>query len=267
MVPDVLGLVPSTLVRAVRAAGRPDRPPMGIYIVPPIGAGVWVEFEHGDPNYPIWAGCRCGSGRRADARARRHAGVAQHRPADGWPEHAHASAICPGPTGRIMLKSTTGAMLIVNDTGIYIQNGKGAMHHDDRPDGHDQQRRARDHLSRRSQRCRDSCFTSGPTVQCTHARPAQPIAADAAARAGQRQPVATIDRPVSSSRGCPFHGAAGAKPQPCVQRQVDDAARRACSSNGQPAMLLPAPGPAPGICQSADQIPQGPPIVGAVQRA
>ena len=26
-----------------------------------------------------------------------------------------------------MLKSTTGATLIVNDTGIYIQNGKGAM--------------------------------------------------------------------------------------------------------------------------------------------
>ncbi len=25
-----------------------------------------------------------------------------------------------------MLKSTTGATLIVNDTGIYIQNGKGA---------------------------------------------------------------------------------------------------------------------------------------------
>jgi hypothetical protein len=32
----------------------------------------------------------------------------------------------PGPTGGIMLKSTTGASLIVNDTGIYIQNGKGA---------------------------------------------------------------------------------------------------------------------------------------------
>jgi len=30
----------------------------------------------------------------------------------------------PGPTGGIMLKSTTGATLIVNDTGIYIQNGK-----------------------------------------------------------------------------------------------------------------------------------------------
>jgi len=31
-----------------------------------------------------------------------------------------------GPTGGIMLKSTTGATIIVNDTGIYISNGKGA---------------------------------------------------------------------------------------------------------------------------------------------
>ena len=31
-----------------------------------------------------------------------------------------------GPSGGIMLKSATGATLIVNDTGIYIQNGKGA---------------------------------------------------------------------------------------------------------------------------------------------
>ena len=31
------------------------------------------------------------------------------------------------PAGGIMLKSATGATLIVNDTGIYIRNGKGAM--------------------------------------------------------------------------------------------------------------------------------------------
>ena len=30
-------------------------------------------------------------------------------------------------TGGIVLKSTTGAMIVVNDTGIYISNGKGAM--------------------------------------------------------------------------------------------------------------------------------------------
>jgi hypothetical protein len=32
----------------------------------------------------------------------------------------------PGPTGGLMLKSTTGAMIIVNDIGITISNGKGA---------------------------------------------------------------------------------------------------------------------------------------------
>lgn len=25
--------------------------------IPPIGSSVWVEFEGGDPNRPIWAGC------------------------------------------------------------------------------------------------------------------------------------------------------------------------------------------------------------------
>jgi hypothetical protein len=35
--------------------------------------------------------------------------------------------------------------------------------------------------------------------------------------------------------------------------------------NGQPAMVVAAPGTGPGLCQSAEQIPQGPPIVSAVQ--
>jgi uncharacterized protein involved in type VI secretion and phage assembly len=25
---------------------------MGFYAVPPIGSGVWIEFEQGDPDYP-----------------------------------------------------------------------------------------------------------------------------------------------------------------------------------------------------------------------
>lgn len=31
-------------------------PPQAQFQPPPIGAGVWVEFEGGDPAYPIWAG-------------------------------------------------------------------------------------------------------------------------------------------------------------------------------------------------------------------
>jgi hypothetical protein len=36
-------------------------PQMGIYVVPLVEAGVWIEFEQGDIDYPIWVGCWWGS--------------------------------------------------------------------------------------------------------------------------------------------------------------------------------------------------------------
>ncbi len=30
---------------------------VGLYLIPPVDAFVWVEFEHGEPDYPIWTGC------------------------------------------------------------------------------------------------------------------------------------------------------------------------------------------------------------------
>jgi len=35
---------------------------VGWFLVPPVGANVWVEFEAGDPDYPILAGCFWGAG-------------------------------------------------------------------------------------------------------------------------------------------------------------------------------------------------------------
>ncbi|MBV9097472.1 MAG: hypothetical protein JO079_05390 [Frankiaceae bacterium] len=32
-------------------------PGVGFFALPPIGANVWVEFENGNPSYPIWTGC------------------------------------------------------------------------------------------------------------------------------------------------------------------------------------------------------------------
>ena len=125
-VPDVLGLVPSSwAVPCVPLAG-PTGAQMGAYFVPPIGAGVWVEFEQGDPEYPIWVGCRWGSA--ADVPALAHAGlpVSPNIVMQTSGQNSLVISDLPGPTGGIMLKSTTGATIIVNDTGIYIQNGKGA---------------------------------------------------------------------------------------------------------------------------------------------
>ena len=35
---------------------------VGFFAVPPVGANIWVEFEAGNPDYPIWSGCFWGSG-------------------------------------------------------------------------------------------------------------------------------------------------------------------------------------------------------------
>lgn len=32
-------------------------PGVGFFAIPPVDADVWVEFEGGNPDYPIWAGC------------------------------------------------------------------------------------------------------------------------------------------------------------------------------------------------------------------
>lgn len=55
---DVLGLFTSSwAMPCVPFAG----PNLGQYSVPPVGAGVWVEFEQGNPRKPIWVGCFWGS--------------------------------------------------------------------------------------------------------------------------------------------------------------------------------------------------------------
>ena len=125
-VPDVLGPTPSSWAEACVPLAGPTGPPMGSYFVPPIGAGVWVEFEQGDPSYPIWVGCRWGAA--SDVPPLAHAGlpISPNIVLQTAGQNTLVISDLPGPTGGIMLKSATGATLIVNDTGIYIQNGKGA---------------------------------------------------------------------------------------------------------------------------------------------
>jgi uncharacterized protein involved in type VI secretion and phage assembly len=122
-VPDAGGITPSTpATPCVHLAGKQ----MGTFMVPQIGSGVWIQFEAGDPDRPVWSGGWWGIAAEVPALAL--AGV----PGDPniviqtMLQNAIVVSDLPGPTGGIMLKSTTGATIIVNDTGIYIQNGKGA---------------------------------------------------------------------------------------------------------------------------------------------
>jgi len=128
IVPDVSGFVPTTWAEPCVPLAGPTGTPMGVYMVPPPGAGVWVQFQRGDPNFPIWTGCRWGApsdippfallGNPADPNICIQS-LLQHM--------VLISDMPPSPmSGGIILRSSTGAMIVVNDSGIYISNGKGA---------------------------------------------------------------------------------------------------------------------------------------------
>ena len=98
-------------------------------------------------------------------------------------------------------------------------------------------------------------------VSCPHGAPAQVAAVQPRVLVGGL-PVALISDKIVAT-GCPFTVPPG-KPQPCLLATWLMPTARVLVNN-QPAMVLPAPGPGPGMFQSADQIPAGPPIVTAVQ--
>jgi hypothetical protein len=127
-IPDALSFSPSTWAEPCVPLAGPTGPPMGVYMVPPIGAGVWVQFEHGDANKPVWIGCRWGLPSDIPTLARVGNPADPNIVIQSLLQHTlMISDMPPSPiTGGIILKSTTGAMIVVNDSGIYISNGKGA---------------------------------------------------------------------------------------------------------------------------------------------
>lgn len=92
----------------------------GLFSVPPVGTNVWVEFEAGDPEYPVWTGCFWPDG---------------EAPADqGSPD------IKIWKTDQCMIKldDSSGARgitievggrmrIVLNDNGIELDNGNGAV--------------------------------------------------------------------------------------------------------------------------------------------
>jgi hypothetical protein len=126
-VPDVLGETPSSwCMPCVPAAGVQA----GCFILPPIGSQVWIEFEQGNPDYPIWTGGFWGL--VADipvfATAPPPIPPGQNIVIQTTGQNALIlSDSAPTPaTGGIVLKTASGAMIVVNETGIYISNGQGA---------------------------------------------------------------------------------------------------------------------------------------------
>ncbi len=62
--------VPAVLGQGSLSWAMPNAPyagaQEGLFALPPTGANLWVEFEGGDPDYPIWSGCFWGLGEAPD---------------------------------------------------------------------------------------------------------------------------------------------------------------------------------------------------------
>jgi hypothetical protein len=100
-------------------------------------------------------------------------------------------------------------------------------------------------------------FHVGASAMCPHAGQVSVISSNTRVLASGI-PVATLGDAYLVA-GCPFT-IPGPKPQPCVKVQWLVPATRVLV-NGQPAILQTST----GLCQSVEQIPQGPPTVIATQ--
>jgi uncharacterized protein involved in type VI secretion and phage assembly len=118
---DRYGLFPSTwAMPAFAVAGKGN----GVVGLPQLGSAVWVEFEAGDPDYPVWSGAF-------------------------WPDpggfppfglpltpitppiHLQTSTgtsltLSDNPAQQVLLKTATGALVMIGTAGITITNGQGA---------------------------------------------------------------------------------------------------------------------------------------------
>ncbi len=118
-VPDIYGTNESGwAMPCAPFAGRST----GFFALPTVGAGVWVEFEHGDPDYPIWVGAWWGSAEEMPPL------VAADPPNVVMVRSAGGSSITISDAGEtgLVLEASTGAKAKIGAAGIELDNGQGA---------------------------------------------------------------------------------------------------------------------------------------------
>jgi hypothetical protein len=120
-VSDVSCLAPSTWAMPCVPVGGFQS---GMVALPTIGSGVWVEFEQGDPDHPIWTGSFWGSAAEMPALSRTVPpgipSVTLQTPLQ------NGIVISDGPLGILITTRGGGSSISITDAAITIRCG-GAM--------------------------------------------------------------------------------------------------------------------------------------------
>jgi uncharacterized protein involved in type VI secretion and phage assembly len=112
-VPDVLGENVSTwALPSMPYAGRN----VGLFLIPPTDAQVWIEFENGDPDYPIWTGCFWDSGEVPASPAVPEMKVLKT-------DAGKITLNDQKGSGSVTIETTAGLKIVMSTSGIEISNG------------------------------------------------------------------------------------------------------------------------------------------------
>jgi uncharacterized protein involved in type VI secretion and phage assembly len=90
---------------------------VGLFLIPPVDASVWIEFEHGDPEYPIWSGCFWAQGEAPAQPAAPEMKVLKTDSATITLDDT------PG-SGGVTIETKAGMKIVINSQGIEINDGK-----------------------------------------------------------------------------------------------------------------------------------------------
>jgi len=91
---------------------------VGLFLIPPVDANIWVEFEAGDPDYPIWSGCFWGIGEVPALPA-----IAEMKVLKTDSCTITLNDL-PG-IGGVTIETMTGIKIVLSATGLEIDNGQG----------------------------------------------------------------------------------------------------------------------------------------------
>jgi len=91
---------------------------VGLFLIPPVDASVWIEFEHGNPDQPVWSGCFWAEGQAPAAPASPESKVLKTDVVTITINDA------PG-AGGMTIETRDGAKIVLNASGIEINDGQG----------------------------------------------------------------------------------------------------------------------------------------------
>lgn len=92
---------------------------IGWFMLPPVNARVWVEFENGHWDNPIWSGCFWDDGQMPASPAVPETKVLKTDTATFTIDDQSGSS-------SVTIETTAGLKIVMGSNGIEINNGKGA---------------------------------------------------------------------------------------------------------------------------------------------